>query len=205
MNNINLYNLFSCPVLKTKLAFDNNKLKNYVLSLNKKDKGRKISNEGGWQSNNLIISEDNKSIFKPLLSDIIKYSQKYIENFELKKDKKYGISNMWANINKYKDNNSVHTHPFSLISGVYYIQSPENSGDIEFLHPDDSIGCYFIGNYYEKLNQNNSATWSITPENNDLILFPSFLKHKVNKNLNKKFNRISIAFNIADYKIKWIQ
>ena len=46
----------------------------------------------------------------------------------------------------------------------------------------------------DKFNGYNSSTWKIKPEENKCILFPSYLKHYVEPNLNKK-ERISISFN----------
>ena len=47
---------------------------------------------------------------------------------------------------------------------------------------------------FEEYNETNSTTWTYVPKNGDIYLFPSFLKHSVEKNLNKK-NRYSLAFN----------
>ena len=48
-------NLFTVPVLQQKLDLDLSSIKNYCLSLKKKEKeGRVRSNKGGWQSENLI-------------------------------------------------------------------------------------------------------------------------------------------------------
>jgi uncharacterized protein (TIGR02466 family) len=44
--------------------------------------------------------------------------------------------------------------------------------------------------------QQNSSRWNIAVEESDLILFPSWLKHGVDPNLNKEEDRISISFNI---------
>ena len=199
-----IHSLFACPLLIENLKIKNTALKIYIQGLAKKSKGREISNEGGWQSNNIPFMDDMK-IFGPLCKEIIFNSQRYIVETSLNNDKKYGITNMWANVNKYKDSNIIHCHPFSVISGVYYVKVPENSGGIEFVHPEQAIGSYYVHNYYEKLTPINSATWMVNPKEGDLLLFPSFLRHRVTKHLNKKEDRITLAFNIADYKLKWIE
>ena len=51
--------------------------------------------------------------------------------------------------------------------------------------------------YYKEINsynEYNSSTWKIEPEKNLCVLFPSYLNHYVEPNLNKK-ERISISFN----------
>jgi alcohol dehydrogenase YqhD (iron-dependent ADH family) len=47
----------------------------------------------------------------------------------------------------------------------------------------------------EKYNEHNSCVWNIKPAQNQLILFPSWLNHSVERNLNKK-DRMCIAFNL---------
>jgi uncharacterized protein (TIGR02466 family) len=46
----------------------------------------------------------------------------------------------------------------------------------------------------DSYNHYNSSIWKIEPEENICILFPSYLKHYVEPNLNKK-ERVSISFN----------
>ena len=42
---------------------------------------------------------------------------------------------MWANINMRYSHNRNHVHPGALWSGVYYIQTPKDSGRIWFTDP----------------------------------------------------------------------
>ena len=126
-----IHSLFACPVLIENLDIKNTPLRIYIEGLSKKSKGREISNEGGWQSNNIPFTDDMK-IFGPLCEKIISNCQQYILASSLNNSKRYGINNMWANINKYKDSNMTHCHPFSVISGVYYVKVPKDSGGIEF-------------------------------------------------------------------------
>ena len=44
-------------------------------------------------------------------------------------------------------------------------------------------------------NQQNSSFWSFEPQENVLFIFPSFLEHKVEPNMNETEKRISISFN----------
>ena len=85
-----------------------------------------------------------------------------------------------------------HSHPNSYISGVYYINTNKEIDNITFLKP----------NWYAtivpsivKYNTFNSSSWTLDVETQDIILFPSFLSHKVGtKKENNK--RISLAFNV---------
>ena len=44
------------------------------------------------------------------------------------------LKNYWININRYGDYNTVHNHRGTILSGVFYIDVPdENMGNINFL------------------------------------------------------------------------
>ena len=112
--------------------------------------------------------------------------------------------NMWANINKRYSHNRNHTHPGCLWSGVYYIQAPKDSGRIWFTDPRGE--AHMLVPRYE--NQRSSNTWRevfYEPIAGRLIIFPSWLMHEVEPNLNKEYEdendtrgwRYSISFNLG--------
>ena len=73
---------------------------------------------------------------------------------------------------------------------MYYISIPQNSGNIVFLNQDMDKFYTLIDSY----NNYNSSTWKIISKENLCIFFPSYLRHYVEPNFNKK-ERISISFN----------
>lgn len=93
--------------------------------------------------------------------------------------------NFWGNINKLGGYNNLHSHLNStdlddilnMFSAVYYIKVPQNSGDICFSNP---LFINFLNHY--------------TPQEKDLIVFPSYVPHLVRPNKTNE-DRISIAFN----------
>jgi uncharacterized protein (TIGR02466 family) len=85
-----------------------------------------------------------------------------------------------------------HTHPNSMFSGVLYLQVPENSGGIIFKKKLDLIPHFSI-----PVNKNtlyNSKYSKIDAKKGFLLLFPSWLSHKVEENSSEQ-ERISVAFN----------
>ena len=89
--------------------------------------------------------------------------------------------------------NELHVHTQSVLSGVFYLT--DSKYPITFQHPFEDINNYFwksevIGN----CNTINSCFWSIPPKRNLLIIFPSWLKHKVELNKDET-ERVSISFN----------
>ena len=53
--NIIFANFMGADILKT---INNHSLKTFILDLKKKDKGRFVSNYGGWQSNDLSVDDN---------------------------------------------------------------------------------------------------------------------------------------------------
>lgn len=141
---------------------------------NKVKKGKSASNYGGYQSLDNLHMVD--SIYKEFVSPFVKY-------FEEKTQFKAEITSLWANINYEKAFNNFHTHTDASLkdineySGVFYLKTPENCGDIGFFNP-----IYVNKQFWYK------------PKEKDLILFPSYLPHMVDVNRSKQ-DRVSLAFN----------
>ena len=107
------------------------------------------------------------------------------------------IQNMWININEFKDYNKSHTHPNAHWSGVYYIKTPENCGNIIFESPaHDIMDHTYYATKFKDQNVYNSITHWQEAKENILYIFPGWLKHRVEPNLSDE-NRISISFNIG--------
>ena len=179
--------LFKTNIYCCDLKINLEQLKNNILDIRKKDpKGRLVSNQGGWQSNFLNdIGEVKKHIED--------HSLKYLDELGLSKSNK--IDACWANINGYKDTNMWHTHPKCVLSGVFYVDANKKSGNLKFFHPYINDISREWEEHIKNFNLMNNVETEIEPRSGLLILFPSFLPHSVNPNLNKE-ERISISFNI---------
>jgi len=182
-------NLFSVPLYRTKFNIDNEKILQYCLSLEKTDPGRIISNLGGYQSNDI---DGTPPELQELFSLITAFSTNICEKMEIYPVRMF---NSWVNINRYKDMNWPHTHSDAIISGVYYVKTPYNCGDIEFENPaSDSINPFL--RWYDS-NCFHACNWKMPTEEGLLYLFPSWLRHGVNPNFNKEEDRVSISFNLV--------
>lgn len=181
---------FKIPVYATALDLDTKEITDYCIKHREKDKGRNISNVGGWQSKDLEgVHMPINELFKEIVNHLNLFGK------ELQVNSKLNIENIWMNINGYKDFNVDHTHPHSLISGVFYSKTPENCGEIEFMHPCTWFDYDWMQEYFSKHNVYNSLRYKIKPEPNLLLLFPNYLTHKVLPNLNKTEERVSLSFN----------
>lgn len=185
--------IFSDFFCVEKLDINNEKLKEICLNKKMREPGRQVSNKGGWQSDD-ITKKDNDLFF--VLENLINLNLLNIANLIGIKSKLI-LSNMWININSYKDMNMIHDHPNSVISGVYYVNIPKDSNSsFQFKNPNIKQYLFkeMLNIEYEKSNEFTSLYWSIIPENNQLFLFPSWLDHWVDPNTSQE-SRISIAFN----------
>jgi uncharacterized protein (TIGR02466 family) len=193
MNTFNIQ-LFGIPVIGYDLNLDNSSLISYSYKLKEKNTGRYISNEGGWQSNNLNVQDSElQPLFKNLKDPILSFA----EYCGFKKNLTYKLNNVWININGYKDYNNTHIHPGCLFSVVYYVKTPKNCGELMFSNPSVQILYDWKEEFMEKLNNMNCFKWSLPVKEGKLYIFPSWVWHYVKPNLNKNEDRISMAFNVT--------
>ena len=195
MSNTHLIDIFKVGIYQVQLDIDNQKLYDFCKNHQTHDEGRVISNVGGYQSNFLNFQD---KLLQPLSKEIEKHSTKYLKDV-LKGHWSQSLSDMWININNYKDTNLVHNHPGSEISGVYYVKVPQNSGCIVFRHPASSELNHY---YYNTMNLGErewdsytASHWEMPVTERVLYLFPSWLNHYVSPSHNKTEERISLAFN----------
>lgn len=174
------------------LSLDNKSIEEFCHRKRDEDpEGRIKSNKGGWQSDDLHIKNGELEELKDIVIDKIR---KIAENFEYSNTHILKLYNYWININKKNNKNAKHIHPGSIISAVYYIKVPDNSGEIIFYTPLQNYDKFIFGNMIEKYNSYNSSTYTYIPKSGDLIMFPSWLYHNVSDNKSEE-ERISIAFN----------
>jgi uncharacterized protein (TIGR02466 family) len=176
---------------------DNKMLNNYVLNLKEKDKGRIVTNYGGWQSN-MIKSKIHEDLSPSENTDIIEKFIESLQNAINQCVKMAGLMDLqicdyWWNINYKGDYNKPHHHRDSILSGVYYIDIPEdNMGDIHFEREDPAQ--YFLPRYMPTRNKLTSTRATYKPKTGGLLIFPSWVTHSVDGNKTDK-PRISMSFN----------
>ena len=206
MSNITRELFFSVPIFYFDLDNSNEinlKLKNLIFDWKDKDKGVERSNVLGWHSKDDMHTKNHYKFFMDEINNIqseMHLTEEYANNTELR------VENMWANINQKYSYNRFHTHPGSLWSGVYYVQSPPNCGSILFKLVDRDL--YGTPTYEKDNIDRQTHQWQTIehkPIEGRVILFPSWLGHEVQQNLTdvegENGNRISISFNTIQ-KIK---
>ena len=197
MNKPETLKLFPEPIFKYKFAdfkLFNEELTKYIYGLQDEDKrGLKRSNKGGWHSKNFQLNDINSIQYKFGLK-LQEYILNAFQNFGWEIEKKnIRITEMWAIINKTNDFNVLHTHPNCYLSSAYYVKAPKNCGKFEVENPNIAKKH----SYPEIAQQNelNLEVASIDINEGDLLLFPSYLPHKVTRNKSDQ-DRIVISFNV---------
>ena len=184
---------FTTPVWECPVSGINNKsIKEYCLKVRREKPGVQISNKGGWHSGELItpLPQDLEVLLNDLTVFVNDVCARYtgISNLEL--------GNWWININGKGDYNLAHDHQKSIISGTYYVSVPDNNmGDL-VLERGDTMGFFLTGDVKRELTMANAEHCVKPAKESTFYLFPSWIKHRVERNESDK-ERISIAFNFV--------
>ncbi len=113
------------------------------------------------------------------------------QNVEWKHPMEYTITESWFTKTLHNQYAPYHNHGDSDISGVYYLNTNGEDGDLKIRSPHEM----FVGNYlYSMITRGSEA--GIKLENGVLGLWPSILHHATNPN-NTDHERISLSFNIT--------
>jgi len=171
------------------LKLDTDEMAKNIIQWSKEDEGVKKTNVNGWHSQ---TDMHNRPEYKPLVDELFKMvHQMFHEEFL---DGEPNLGNMWANINPAGGYNKPHVHPNSLFSGVYYVKTPPNCGQLICQDPRPGIQTCMPN---RKKGQPPKHLWRevhLQPQENRAIMFPSWLWHSVQPNQSNE-DRISISFN----------
>lgn len=166
----------------------NKDLEKNILNLSKNDPGISKSNIKGWHSQNKIYEMPEYRELGKLLFDMQNqiYEEEGLEPSPV-------IGNMWANINPKGAFNTSHIHSNCLWSGVYYVRTPNNCGNLNIKDPR-AVSLMTLPSYNKKLKPHQWREVSYNPVAGRCIMFPSWLEHYVEPNQSDDI-RISISFN----------
>ena len=166
----------------------NEYLEKHILKWQSEDKGMHRTNIKGWHSNDNMYTREE---YKPLVKDLYKAQRMIYEEENYLSEPVLG--SMWANVNPSEAFNMPHMHPNSLWSGVYYIKTPENCGDLKVEDPRFA-SLMGMPNRKEPWPKHCAREIAYEPVAGRLIMFPSYLMHRVEPNKSNDI-RISVSFN----------
>lgn len=179
-----VYSLFPTAVTMSRIDVDPEMTSFSLLQKMKENYGNDTS------VNSKILEED---IFAKTKELILEEIASYVKNiYKPKNDVEVYITQSWLNITKPGGFHHMHNHTNSFLSGVLYLQAGRNYDGISFYDPmDDQIVLAT-----EAYTPFNGAGYRIHVGTGDLVIFPSWLWHSVDKiGSDRSDLRISIAFN----------
>lgn len=153
---------------------------------------RMFSQNGDYTVDKYILNSI-LDLKKELLFHINLFAEKYLKVINVE----FYFLNSWIVKHYPKDWAQAHYHSNSLLSGVYYLKTEKNSGDINFKkkYNEQKIFPTSITPDYSEYNYTNSENFKFSAKNGNLIIFPSTLMHEVTKNESNNI-RYSLAFNV---------
>ena len=164
----------------------------WVNFAHKCDYERMASENGDYTTDKYILDK------LPDLKDLL-LEQVYLftTNFLKIIDTEFYYLNSWIVKHYPNDWAHPHMHNNSLLSGVYYLDTSKDVGDIKFIRGcgEQEIFPSAITPNYSEFNWVNSTETGVKVSNGKLLIFPSNLMHSVEPNLSQS-NRYSLAFNV---------
>ena len=152
-------------------------------------KGHKRTNVNGWHSK---TDMNQKEEYNVLTKELFAMQDEIFKKEFL--TQKPALGNMWANINYPGGYNRPHLHPNSLFSGVYWIKTPEKSGNLMLYEPRQGAQCTMPNRKEGKLPSELWREVHFEPIAGRIIMFPAWLWHEVRPNESND-TRISVSFN----------
>lgn len=178
--------LFSSPLMISEEVYPmEQKLYDYIMNMPKEE------NTGGGGN---LITADSRVLDNPEFVNLRAFIERYIGYYvrdvmRINDRNEIYITQSWINYNNTDTSHHVHSHPNSIVSGVFYIEG-ENS-PIEFHRQDKLLDLNLT---HDEWNLWNSSQWNVDLVKNKLFLFPSKLIHGVAPNVSDKL-RVSLSFN----------
>ena len=150
------------------------------------------SNNRGYQSQDNLHTYN---FMEPLMRWICEESGVVFSELGINREA-VTIDNCWFNINhSLNSHNQMHLHT-GIVSGVFYLQAPEGSGNINFIN--SGMNQLWKGHMESvgSRNEHNSFNFTIKPTVGQLYLWPSHIYHSVDTNY-IDVERMSIGFNLS--------
>jgi len=170
----------------TKTSFNEDLIQFIIGEAEKSKENYYKSNRGGWQSRTDLYDEPALHDLGNAVYNVVKTSIPETQGIYFQQ--------MWAAVNKRGNWNAIHQHGNYQMSGAYYLQVPENSGEIVFRDPRPCA----ISNWVVNKVLTKGEFEKITPKESDLMIWPAFLDHFVEPSESDQ-DRIMISF---DFNIK---
>ena len=188
-----IMNLYPTPVYSTQIGDFDNVQKELFSALNEK---AEFQMNPVWASHYLtdiffrlnVLEEFKLNKFTAeLTKHIIEYCKYLNYNGNCR------ITESWFSLFKKGNYGHMHHHGGSDISGVYYVKTNGEDGNLFFDSPNPHLGT-------SKVYSNLTPRHEFKPKEGNLMLFPGWLMQGIQTNTTDN-ERISLSFNVSFYDI----
>ena len=192
--------LFPTPVFTTQLPESFGYLTEWFykqeMAGDSKEEGIDVANYGDRSSNSYLLDEPECRGLKTFILGVAKtYGDMLAYDYE-----SYRFGQSWLSYKHPGQHHTQHTHPNSLISGVFYFGQPEEQTPAIRLHKMmGGFNTSYISPKRVPDKRNLKYAWEhfdIQFNPGLFLLFPSYFHHSVPLNKSKT-TRCSVAFNIV--------
>jgi uncharacterized protein (TIGR02466 family) len=183
--------LFAVPVSNTQLNTASEEIKQFLINV---EFERMFSGNGWYSVDKYILDRPEVA---PLKNNIMDALRDYVDVvLELTPEVSFEMKNSWVVKHDVGDWGQMHAHTNCLLSGVYYLDVSEKSGDLIFHKSTGWDNLFPLALDIDVKTQNtfNSKMWRFRPHNDQLFLFPSNALHSISVN-DSESTRYSLAFN----------
>jgi len=193
---VDMLDMFSIPLIHCELDEDTSELRqctDYVLNTNQVDVDEyKIFQKSGlketidFEFRVLEQFPKMKQMFTHISNRLIKEGLNY--------DNKLEISSSWFTKTHKGEQSPMHDHKNCVFSAVYYYGDYDDKvGNLIFKNPIVNLTSYRLN--VGKSNKFNTYDIEITPQAGSLLIFPSYVSHKIDVH-KSDIPRLSLAFNM---------
>ena len=177
MSEAQIFPIFSKPVYVKVLDIDTKKIISMLEEYDFGSIGNKYTIIEGIENvtsitKNLYVLDDKR--FKFLKDKIMEEFYKFSRG-DMKYPNKFEITTSWFTKTTKNQSGQFHNHNNCMISGILYLQTNENSGNIVFQDFNDKRYNLVV----DEQNMYNSSEWGIGPCDGLLMFFPSEIHHTV--------------------------
>ena len=194
---VDMLDMFSIPLIHCELDEDTSELRqctDYVLNTNQVDVDEyKIFQKSGlketidFEFRVLEQFPKMKQMFTHISNRLVKEGLNY--------DNKLEISSSWFTKTHKGESSPMHDHKNCVFSAVYYYGDYDDKvGNLIFKNPIVNLTSYRLN--VGKSNKFNTYDIEITPQSGSLLIFPSYVSHKIDVH-KSDIPRLSLAFNMV--------
>ena len=186
--------LFPTPVF-TSYYESKKELQEYFSSLEYREVDKAYIKNFGESSKNTYVLND--PICDDLKNFITNISTEIMKNALSIRTDGASLTQSWLSVKSKHQAHGIHNHPNSILSGVYYYDTYDKTVEPLIIHKNNFTTTYEL--QVENIPNNNpisSDSFTITPADGLIVLFPSYVKHSVGMNISET-PRKCLAFNLV--------